>query len=80
MQESGYQLFSDTAAGELRLALEARERREGKALPDEEAAVLIDRALADFALSDVRERHPLSLSGGQRQRLAIAAGALQARA
>lgn len=77
MQESGYQLFSDTAAGELRLALEARERREGKALPDEEAAVLIDRALADFALSDVRERHPLSLSGGQRQRLAIAAGALQ---
>ena len=77
MQESGYQLFSDTAAGELRLALEARERREGKALPEEEAAALVDRTLADFALGDFRERHPLSLSGGQRQRLAIAAGALQ---
>ena len=77
MQESGYQLFSDTAAGELRLALEARERREGKALPEKEAAALVDRTLADFALEDFRERHPLSLSGGQRQRLAIAAGALQ---
>lgn len=77
MQESGYQLFSDTAAGELRLALEARERREGEALPEEEAAALVDRTLADFALGDFRERHPLSLSGGQRQRLAIAAGALQ---
>ena len=77
MQESGYQLFSDTAAGELRLALEARERREGKALPEKEAAALVDRTLADFALGDFRERHPLSLSGGQRQRLAIAAGALQ---
>ena len=77
MQESGYQLFSDTAAGELRLALEARERRDGEALPEEEAAALVDRTLADFALEDFRERHPLSLSGGQRQRLAIAAGALQ---
>lgn len=77
MQESGYQLFSDTAAGELRLALEARERRDGEALPEEEAAALVDRTLADFALGDFRERHPLSLSGGQRQRLAIAAGALQ---
>ena len=77
MQESGYQLFSDTAAGELRLALEARERREGEALSEEEAAALVDRTLADFALGDFRERHPLSLSGGQRQRLAIAAGALQ---
>lgn len=77
MQESGYQLFSDTAAGELRLALEARERRDGEALPEEEAAALVDRTLADFALGDFRERHPLSLSGVQRQRLAIAAGALQ---
>ena len=57
--------------------LEARERRDGEALPEEEAAALVDRTLADFALGDFRERHPLSLSGGQRQRLAIAAGALQ---
>ena len=93
MQESGYQLFSDTVEGELRLALEACARcapvsggtahstadASAGADPDAGAAadVLVEEKLRDLGLSDVRDRHPLSLSGGQRQRLAIAAGALQ---
>ena len=90
MQESGYQLFSDTVEGELRLAIEAQREREGRmapgmggaadavgcAAPDTEAS-LVDAKLADFSLEELRGRHPLSLSGGQRQRLAIAAGSLQ---
>ena len=84
MQESGYQLFSDTVEGELRLALEARCGRKGRGTADEAAgevsetdAVLIDVRLTEFGLDGLRARHPLSLSGGQRQRLAVAAGALQ---
>lgn len=84
MQESGYQLFSDTVEGELRRALDARRAHEtlvaeSKALDDahESEAALIDAALANFGLAELRDRHPLSLSGGQRQRLAIAAGSLQ---
>ena len=79
MQESGYQLFSDSVEGELRLALEARNTVSGKKqqVDDELTTALIESKLVDFGLSEVRDRHPLSLSGGQRQRLAIAAGALQ---
>ena len=84
MQESGYPLFSDTVEGELRLALDARRAHEtpvaeSKALDDahESEAALIDAALANFGLAELRDRHPLSLSGGQRQRLAIAAGSPQ---
>lgn len=84
MQESGYQLFSDTVEGELRLALDARRARktpaaggEGLDAVRESETALIDAALANFSLAELRDRHPLSLSGGQRQRLAIAAGSLQ---
>lgn len=84
MQESGYQLFSDTVEGELRLALDARRARkapaaggEGLDAVRESETALIDAALANFGLEKLRDRHPLSLSGGQRQRLAIAAGSLQ---
>ena len=84
MQESGYQLFSDTVEGELRLALDARRAHKapaagGEGLDDvkESEAALIGAALANFGLENLRDRHPLSLSGGQRQRLAIAAGSLQ---
>ncbi len=84
MQESGYQLFSDTVEGELRLALDARRAHKapaagGEGLDDvkESEAALIEAALANFGLENLRDRHPLSLSGGQRQRLAIAAGSLQ---
>ena len=85
MQESGYQLFSDTVEGELRLALDARRAREAAAAAGGEGldaaqgseSALIEAALGNFGLEDLRDRHPLSLSGGQRQRLAIAAGSLQ---
>lgn len=73
MQESGYQLFSDTVEGELRLALGAR----GMPSDDGAADALVEEKLADFGLERYRDRHPLSLSGGQRQRLALAAGFLQ---
>ena len=84
MQESGYQLFSDTVEGELRLALDAHRACKtpvtGGEGPDdvkESEAALIEAALANFGLEELRGRHPLSLSGGQRQRLVIAAGSLQ---
>ena len=77
MQESGYQLFSDTAAGELRLALEARERREGEALPRRRRGPRRPHACRlrprGTSASAIRCR----CRAGQRQRLAIAAGALQ---
>lgn len=84
MQESGYQLFSDTVEGELRLALQARRVREAPDTKEgaaegslESESALIEAALERFGLEELRGRHPLSLSGGQRQRLAIAAGSLQ---
>ena len=86
MQESGYQLFSDTVAGELESAVRVRDaasRADAKLRADAHADLQADvsgevaAALDDFGLVDVRERHPLSLSGGQRQRVAIAAGILQ---
>ena len=79
MQESGYQLFSDSVEGELRLALGARNTlsEKKKHIDNESTTDLIESKLVDFGLSEVRDRHPLSLSGGQRQRLAIAAGVLQ---
>lgn len=84
MQESGYQLFSDTVEGELRLALDARRVHEGRPVADDATggvldadAAFVESKLADFGLEALRGRHPLSLSGGQRQRLVIAAGSLQ---
>ncbi|MDB1805181.1 ABC transporter ATP-binding protein [Eggerthella lenta] len=73
MQETGYQLFSDTVRGELLGALAHGGLRPAPDGADGQA----DRALARFGLEDIAERHPLSLSGGQRQRLAIAVGILQ---
>lgn len=92
MQESGYQLFSDTVAGELELALQARDLRDKRILGNKNIssteathanvtnlshADIINQKLDDFGLLELKDRHPLSLSGGQRQRLAIVAGALQ---
>lgn len=70
MQEPGYQLFSNTAQGELEESL-AR----GGVTGDE--AQRRARALQqELGLEQCSTRHPLSLSGGQRQRLSIAAGLL----
>ena len=73
MQETGYQLFSDSVRGELAGAL----THGGLLAMSDGAEDAIDRALARFGLEAIAERHPLSLSGGQRQRLAIATGMLQ---
>jgi energy-coupling factor transport system ATP-binding protein len=62
MQESGYQLFTDSVEHELLLS---RNRR-SQPSPEKVEAILTELSLADF-----RERHPMSLSGGQRQRTAI---------
>lgn len=71
MQETGYQLFSDSVRGELEdAAADARGAGSGMS---------VDDLLARFDLDAVADRHPLSLSGGQRQRLAIAAGIAQGR-
>ena len=61
MQDTGRQLFSDTLAGELTIGASHASGQSGEQL------------LADFALANLGERHPLSLSGGQKQRLVIAA-------
>jgi energy-coupling factor transport system ATP-binding protein len=62
MQESGYQLFTDSVENELLLSKNRRSR------PSREKE---DEILDSLSLADFRERHPMSLSGGQRQRTAI---------
>jgi energy-coupling factor transport system ATP-binding protein len=62
MQESGYQLFTDSVENELLLSKNRRSRpTPGK----------VDEILESLSLADFRERHPMSLSGGQKQRTAI---------
>jgi energy-coupling factor transport system ATP-binding protein len=62
MQESGYQLFTDSVENELRLSKSRKER------PSDEKVTAI---LQSLSLSALRERHPMSLSGGEKQRTAI---------
>ncbi|MFR1640231.1 MAG: ATP-binding cassette domain-containing protein [Eggerthellaceae bacterium] len=60
MQETGYQLFSDT----VRASCWARSRTAGAGPRPDGADGQADRALARFGLEDIAERHPLSLSEG----------------
>ena len=85
MQESGYQLFSDTVAGELESAVRVRDaasRADAKLRADAHADLQAD-AHADLQadvsgeVAAALDDFGLSLSGGQRQRVAIAAGILQ---
>jgi energy-coupling factor transport system ATP-binding protein len=62
MQESGYQLFTDSVENELLLSKNKRSR------PSTEKVIAI---LDDLSLADFKDRHPMSLSGGQKQRTAI---------
>ncbi|MDR1082743.1 MAG: energy-coupling factor ABC transporter ATP-binding protein [Coriobacteriales bacterium] len=62
MQESGYQLFTDSVENELLLSKNKRSRP-----PCEN----VEAILKSLSLTDLRDRHPMSLSGGQRQRTAI---------
>lgn len=73
MQETGYQLFSDSVQGELKNALTHGGIKESSSIGEESVVEALER----FGLTAFADRHPLSLSGGQRQRLAIAAGLLQ---
>jgi energy-coupling factor transport system ATP-binding protein len=62
MQESGYQLFTDSVENELLLSKNKRNRP---------SAEKVETILENLSLADFRERHPMSLSGGQKQRTAI---------
>ena len=62
MQESGYQLFTDSVENELRLSKSKKHRP---------PAEKVDKILAALHLTALRERHPMSLSGGEKQRTAI---------
>lgn len=68
MQESGYQLFSDSVERELSLPL--KDVNTGR-------RDLVDCVLEKLFLNQFRDRHPMTLSGGEKQRLAIAAGIVQ---
>jgi energy-coupling factor transport system ATP-binding protein len=60
MQETSYQLFTDSVENELRA-------QHNNYISDED----IQAILKKLSLLEYRERHPMSLSGGQKQRLAI---------
>ena len=62
MQESGYQLFTDSVENELQLSKIKKERP-----PSEK----VDSILSSLHLTALRDRHPMSLSGGEKQRTAI---------
>jgi energy-coupling factor transport system ATP-binding protein len=68
MQESGYQLFTDSVENELRLSRSKRVRPS-----DEDVNAILDA----LSLTALRERHPMSLSGGEKQRAAIGAAMAQ---
>lgn len=67
LQEPGYQLFADSVEKELHIAFGPHEKDTARA----------DAILEQMALSEKRERHPLSLSGGEKQRLSIAAALMR---
>ena len=62
MQESGYQLFTDSVENELRLAKPKKDRP-----PTDK----VNTILGSLSLTALRDRHPMSLSGGEKQRTAI---------
>ncbi|WP_019913331.1 ABC transporter ATP-binding protein [Paenibacillus sp. HW567] len=64
MQDSDYQLFSDSVLNELLMTHEKEDGAAGRA----------EALLKELDLWAFREHHPASLSGGQKQRLTFAAG------
>lgn len=64
LQDSDYQLFSDSVLNELLLTHEQ----------EIDAAERAEKLLKELDLWELRERHPFSLSGGQKQRLTLAVG------
>ena len=62
MQDTNYQLFSDSVSEEVLI---------GAQYPDKKEDVL-----KQLNLTEVEDQHPMSLSGGQKQRVAIASAIL----
>lgn len=62
LQDSDYQLFSDSVKGELQIGSRKKENLSEKEM------------LGIFGLQDKESAHPMTLSRGQKQRLTIAAG------
>jgi energy-coupling factor transport system ATP-binding protein len=62
MQESSYQLFTDSVEHELYLSKDRKSR------PSE---AKVEAVMESLGLVPYRDRHPMSLSGGQKQRAAI---------
>lgn len=62
MQDTNYQLFSDSVESEVTLGRDGDEK--------------MDEILEKLGLLDLKDRHPMSLSGGQKQRVAIASALL----
>jgi len=62
MQDTNYQLFSDSVSDEVLL---------GSRYPE-----MKDEVLEQLGLTDIEDHHPMSLSGGQKQRVAIASAIL----
>lgn len=62
MQDTNYQLFSESVSEEVLLNAKYPEQK--------------NHVLEKLNLLDVEERHPMSLSGGQKQRVAIASAML----
>lgn len=63
MQDSDYQLYSDSVAGEIVF---------GKKFTEKLKQDLIE-SLNAFSLMDLKDKHPASLSGGEKQRVTLAA-------
>jgi energy-coupling factor transport system ATP-binding protein len=68
MQDVQRQLFTDTVAAEVELAVAARKGQDN-----------VSTVLAALDLEHLAERHPLSLSGGQQQRLVVATARMAGR-
>jgi energy-coupling factor transporter ATP-binding protein EcfA2 len=68
MQDSDYQLFTESVVHELELAAQKNASKD-TVLSEEETGHILD----EFNLMGLSERHPLSLSGGEKQRVTIAA-------
>ena len=66
MQDTDYQLFTESVEDELRLGNKNVQELDAK----------ITDALAMLGLSEYRETHPMALSGGQKQRVTIASAAV----
>ena len=64
LQDSDYQLFSDSVLNELLMGTKKTDAQKDKA----------EKLLKTLGLWDFKDQHPFSLSGGQKQRLTFAVG------